>query len=45
MLLKMQNMGVMECLDTVGRQAGDSPAMLPCHGKGGNQVCKIPFER
>ncbi|VDM21756.1 unnamed protein product [Wuchereria bancrofti] len=35
---QVQNMGVMECLDTAGRSAGDSPAMLPCHGQGGNQL-------
>uniref|UniRef100_A0A915PRL1 Polypeptide N-acetylgalactosaminyltransferase n=1 Tax=Setaria digitata TaxID=48799 RepID=A0A915PRL1_9BILA len=35
---QVENLGVVKCLDTAGRSAGDFPGMIPCHGKGGNQL-------
>ncbi|XP_014680523.1 PREDICTED: polypeptide N-acetylgalactosaminyltransferase 5-like [Priapulus caudatus] len=34
----IKNKGTLQCLDTFGRKAGETVALVGCHGMGGNQV-------
>ena len=35
----MRNKETAQCLDSMGRKAGEKVGMVGCHNMGGNQVC------
>ena len=37
-LIQIRNKETSQCLDSMGRKAGEKVGMVGCHGMGGNQV-------
>ena len=37
----MRNKETQQCLDSMGRKAGEKVGLLSCHGMGGNQVVML----